>query len=400
MSIAASDKPRLVFIANSMYTHLLSGGDIHTINMATAAVNAGYPVHFFAGHALKRELDRRSLNFTITLTDKGTLALDDYATFKGQLRLLWDYLGRLMGTLKKLRGIQKHDVVYANSEFWWDSLPTIFCKARRKLLFLAMDCPTMLQIICKSRPDIKSSRLPSLHYWASQMFTLWTYRFCEKKRMLYVHPNQKRRLQQLGYKEEELYLISSGVDLGRCLNVTAGKKIYDVIWTGRVHQQKGIEDLISTLVFLNATIDGFRAVIVGNVKHALEPRFKALGLTDSVELAGFVSEEEKFRLMKSSRLFLMPSRYESWGTVVAEALACGLAVLAYELEVYRPIFGDLLYYVKKFDVQEFKHAAADLIKKSRTDQLSANQARLEKFQQETTWLAAGNRFLDSVRSLG
>jgi glycosyltransferase involved in cell wall biosynthesis len=399
MSIGAPDKPRLIFIANSMYANLLSGGDIHTINMAVTAIKAGYSVHFFAGHALKSELERRGICFTITLTDKGVMPSGDFTTLRGQLRLLWDYLGRLAGSLHGLSEIQEDDVVYANSEFWWDSLPAIFCKSRRKLLFLAMDCPTLFEIIGRSRPDITRIRLPSLHYWMSQMLTLWTFRLCREKRMLYVHPNQKPRLSKIGYRENELFLISSGVDLASCLETPAQEKTYDVIWTGRVHPQKGIEDLVATLAFLAMRIGNFRAIIVGNVKQTIEPRIKALGLTDKIEFAGFVSEAEKFRLMKSSRLFLMPSRYESWGTVIAEALASGLPVLAYDLEAYRPIFGNLLQYVKPFDVQAFKQAAVGLIEKCRANQPLVDQALLHRFKQETTWQAAGGRFLNSIQSM-
>lgn len=324
---------------------------------------------------------------------------NDYATLGGQLRLLWDYFGRLAGSLKKLSEIQTDDIVYANSEFWWDSIPLIFCKARRKLLFLAMDCPTWTEIIRKSRPDVKPIRLPSVHYWMSQMFTLWAFRFCRQKRMLYVHPNQKERLVKIGYRGNELFLISSGLDLAACSGTPPQKKVYDAIWTGRVHHQKGIDDLIATLAFLAVRIENFRAVLVGNVKKSLESRVQALGLSDKIEFAGFVSEAEKFRLMKSSRLFLMPSRYESWGTVIAEALASGAPVLAYDLEVYRPIFGNLVRYVKPFDVEAFKKTAAELIEKSRVGQSLVDEVLLERFKQETNWTAAGNRFLNAVESL-
>jgi glycosyltransferase involved in cell wall biosynthesis len=119
-----------------------------------------------------------------------------------------------------------------------------------------------------------------------------------------------------------------------------------------------------------------------------------------VEFSGYVSESEKFRLLKSSRVFLMPSRYESWGIVIGEALAIGLPVVAYELEAYRPVFGELLRYVPAFDVEAFKHAAADEIQKSRVGEHWLDQAKLARFIRENSWEAVGQRFIDTIKSLG
>jgi glycosyltransferase involved in cell wall biosynthesis len=87
-----------------------------------------------------------------------------------------------------------------------------------------------------------------------------------------------------------------------------------------------------------------------------------LGLSENVTFSGLVSEEEKFRLLKSSRVFVMPSRYESWGIVVGEAIVSGIPVVAYRLDCCPPIFGDFVHYVKPFDTDAFKRAVEDEIR--------------------------------------
>lgn len=395
----SAEKPRLVFVANTMYSNIVSGGEIHTCNLTASALAAGYRVHFLAGHALKDELQRRGLPVSVSVTDKQVMAPRDFGTLGGQLSLLVDYSRRLRGTLPKLAQIQPDDVVYSATDFWWDILPVLRSRAVRKILYLGMDCPTFAEIAFKTRPDVKSIRLPSLHYWLTQHMALRLFRHCRRKRLIYTHYNQKPRLLRMGYREEDLVFVSNGVDLKQPAAVPEQKKIYDAAWVGRVHKQKGIEDLIATLGFLSNQIENFRAIMVGDLQKMLAPPIAAAGLAERVQFSGYVSEAEKFRLLKSSRVFLMPSRYESWGIVIGEALATGLPVVAYDIEAYRPVFGELLRYVPAFDLEEFKRAAAEQIHRARTGEKILDQAKLARFIHENSWEAVGRRFLGAVQSL-
>jgi glycosyltransferase involved in cell wall biosynthesis len=399
MQLSGSPKPRLVFVANTMYSNIVSGGEIHTCNLTARALAAGYQVHFFTGHAMKAELERRGLPVTVTVTDQRVMPPRDFGTLPGQMSLLLDYSRRLRGTLPRLGEIQRDDVVYSATDFWWDIIPVLRSRAIRKIMYLGMDCPTFGEIVFKTRPDVKSIRLPSVHYWLTQQMALRRFRHWPQKRLIYTHHNQKARLLRLGYREQDLVLVSNGVDLKQPAAVPDQKKVYDAAWVGRVHKQKGIEDLVATLGFLSREIKDFRAILVGDLKKMLAPQIAAAGLASKVEFSGYVSEAEKFRLLKSSRLFLMPSRYESWGIVIGEALATGLPVVAYELDAYRPVFGDLLRYVPAFDLEAFKRAAADEIQKARTGQRTLDRAKLARFIEENSWDAVGQRFLAAVQSL-
>jgi glycosyltransferase involved in cell wall biosynthesis len=400
MPPANAEKPRLVFVANTMYSNIVSGGEIHTCNLTASAIAAGYQVHFLAGHALKAELERRGLPVTVSVTDKQIMLPRDFGTLPGQLSLLVDYSRRLRGTFPWLTKIGPDDLVYSATDFWWDIIPVLRSRALRRIMYLGMDCPTFGEILFKSRPDVKSIRLPSLHYWLTQHMALRLFQHCPRKRLIYTHYNQKPRLLKMGYHEEDLAFVSNGVDLKQPAAVPEQKKVYDAAWVGRVHKQKGIEDLIATLAFLSREIKDFRAMMVGDLQKMLAPQIATAGLSKQVEFSGYVSEAEKFRLLKSSRLFLMPSRYESWGIVIGEALATGLPVVAYELAAYRPVFGDLPRYVPAFDLDAFKRAAADEIQKARVGEKTLDQDKLARFIQENSWEAVGQRFLGAVRSLG
>jgi glycosyltransferase involved in cell wall biosynthesis len=77
---------------------------------------------------------------------------------------------------------------------------------------------------------------------------------------------------------------------------------------------------------------------------------------DNIQLAGFVSEEEKISLLKRSQFFFFPSYEEGWGIALAEALYCECRCLCYELPHYRSIFGEFPVYARLGDPAEFIHA--------------------------------------------
>ncbi|MGB7767568.1 MAG: glycosyltransferase [Verrucomicrobiia bacterium] len=384
---------------NGIFGEGIGGGDIYFYFMARAALDAGYPIHFFGGHAFQHYLKKQSLPLSLTLTDSSPGNLGDVGTLSGQFRLLWDFGRRVRGTLPRLGEIKPDDIAYAASDYWFDTIPLIRCRARTKILYLGMTAPTFGQIVFRHRADVTSVRLPSLYYWMSQQFSLRWFRRCRGGMITYSHPKIRDRLKQFGYAESDLWYVPNGSDVAAADRVPPQPKQFDVAWMGRVHPQKGIDDLLATLAWLKQQLPDFRAVIIGKSRDQLEPVIGRMGLQENVTFSGLVSEEEKFRLLKRSRVFVMPSRYESWGIVIGEALACGVPVVAYELDAYRPVFGNLPHYVKPFEIETFKPAVAAEIKASRAGTTRLDAALLARFKRENSWGTAETRFLDALREL-
>jgi glycosyltransferase involved in cell wall biosynthesis len=73
----------------------------------------------------------------------------------------------------------------------------------------------------------------------------------------------------------------------------------------------------------------------------------------NIQLAGFISEEEKIVLLKKSACFFFPSYEEGWGIALAEALYCECRCLCYQLPHYQSIFDDFPAYVRLGDPEDF-----------------------------------------------
>jgi glycosyltransferase involved in cell wall biosynthesis len=264
----AASHPRVVFFVNGIYTKHIAGSDIYLTHMARAAIEANYPVQFFGGHALSWFLERQGLPLNQTVTDSKVADLGDAGSIGGQLKLLLDNTRRFFGTLKCLKEVGRQNISVAISDFWWDTLPMILCRARGKILYLGMTAPSLRQVLFRTRADVPPSRFGSLHFWFSQQLSLRCFRLCRGGFVIYGHPEIKDYLLRFGYRESQLVYVGNGIDVSAAQSVPDQPKQFDVAWTGRVHPQKGIDDLLATLKWLKEQLPDFRAVIIGKSKDA------------------------------------------------------------------------------------------------------------------------------------
>jgi glycosyltransferase involved in cell wall biosynthesis len=390
---------KIHFVSNGLFSTRIAGGDIHFLKLAEAAAPAGYALNFFGGHALAEVIAQHNLPGTITLTDDAQMGKVNQGSLGGQLAMFRDFYRRYRRMLRQLHLIAPDDFVYATSDYWFDVLPVAHSPARRKLMVLHMEAPDLGQIIRRSRPDVDRLRLASLHYWMSQERSLRHFTNCPTKRLFHLHPLMTTRLRKLGMREEELVLTSYGLDVATSEAVPAQTRVYDVVWIGRVHRQKGIEDLLATLAQLARKFENFRAILIGNVRDELSRPVRELGLEDNVEFSGFVSETEKIRLFKASRVFLMPSRHEGSPRVMGESIIAGTPVVAYDIPNYRPLFGDFVRYAPPFNLGAFQQTAASEIEEMRAGRNHLEARDLADFKRENSWETTQAKFVRTLEGL-
>ena len=217
--------------------------------------------------------------------------------------------------------------------------------------------------------------------------------------VFHLHPAMRPHLLKLGCTDDELTCVSYGLDVKQTEAVPDQQRIYDVVWIGRVHRQKGIDDLMATLAHLAKRMKDFRAIFIGNLEESLRPEVQRLGLAQQVEFSGFVSEQEKIRLFKASRLFLMPSRHEGSPRVIGESIICRVPVVAYDIPNYRPLFGGYVRYVPPFDLAAFQQAAESEVLKMRKGDNYLERMNLADFKRENSWETTQAKFVEALQRL-
>lgn len=95
-----------------------------------------------------------------------------------------------------------------------------------------------------------------------------------------------------------------------------------ILYIGRLDRYKMVDRVIEAMEFLPQDYHFF---IGGAGEHSVELHrlIEEAGLRERVRLLGYVSEEEKYRWMKTCDLFINLSGVEAFGMTVLEALAAG-----------------------------------------------------------------------------
>jgi glycosyltransferase involved in cell wall biosynthesis len=112
------------------------------------------------------------------------------------------------------------------------------------------------------------------------------------------------------------------------------------LFVGRLVASKGVRDAIRAWASVQAAVPEAKLVIAGEgpERSAAAALAHQLGIASAVEFVGFVSEQEKRRLLSESSVFVAPSYEEGWGIAVGEALASQIPVVAYQLETLDELF--------------------------------------------------------------
>lgn len=133
-----------------------------------------------------------------------------------------------------------------------------------------------------------------------------------------------------GLTDQPVEIIPNGINLELYKPSEISNPSPMILYVGRLEKRKGVKYLLKAMAILQIHCPGARLVIAGDGpdREKLESYAAEKGLS-SVSFLGFVSQEEKIRLMQNARVFCSPALYgESFGIVLLEAMACGTPVVA------------------------------------------------------------------------
>jgi glycosyltransferase involved in cell wall biosynthesis len=251
----------------------------------------------------------------------------------------------LMQTLKGIRGVrdirlspdEKH-LIMATSEFHPSCVPAMRLKRRYPHVPLAVGLYFFAPKWFSGQPG------PGFMFTAYRPFQQRIYkRILREAEMILTTVAQDRDTMIAdGRRPETVFAVLGGVDLSIPQSVPEPeKKMFDAVFISRLHPQKGPMELLDVWKILMRKKPDARLAMIGSgpLDAQCKARAKKLDLGNNVEFFGFRDGVEKYQIIKSARVVVYPAVFEVGGMASAEALACGLPGVSFDLpplRVYYP----------------------------------------------------------------
>jgi glycosyltransferase involved in cell wall biosynthesis len=180
------------------------------------------------------------------------------------------------------------------------------------------------------------------------------------------------------------------------------KSINYILFTGVLRARKGLFDLIKSAALVNKKMPNTKFVICGTgpLLRKLKEQVGELGLQQQIIFTGRVDREKLIRLYQNATVFVVPSIYEGLPTVLLEAMACGLPVVATNIGGNRDVIssGTNGFLVPKRSPEEMTKKILELMDNEPLRIRIGTEAR-ETVMNKYTWNKVADKFINLYQEL-
>lgn len=148
-----------------------------------------------------------------------------------------------------------------------------------------------------------------------------------------VSPSSMKDLKKLGFVDRDIFIAYNSIH-----NIIYGvnyekSRLPMAAYVGRVKAYKRLEIALDVFKHILKKIPEAKFVIGGDGDNLNKLKLKAkkLGIDESVEFLGFVSDRKKWEIMQKAWVFLMPSVKEGWGITIIEAAMSGTPCVGFDV---------------------------------------------------------------------
>ena len=310
----------------------VSGVLKHYTLVAKEWIARGHPTDFLMASAGFRQLEN-------LCPEAGRVSSDRFFDATSYLNQTWRYLPaygwRLLNS-HLVRLPKRYDVVYASNFQVFDVYAAKVIARRQNAAFIVK-----LQHIMHSQPK-RRGLFDHLFIITERWATRTANRNADLIMCLSepVKTDYRHLEKMLALTPSRIELVGCGLDFADIDPTNTTEKRYDVVFLGRMHEQKGVLELPEVWARVIEQIPTARLVVIGEgpQRATVQQLIKDQGIDDSVNFTGGIPESKKNELLSSSRIGLSLSYEEGWGLSVTEYLAAGLPVVAYDLPVFQSVF--------------------------------------------------------------
>ena len=292
----------------------------------------------------------------------------------------WTYLGFVVNYIARIiEGIRvgltlklddsPNTIIYSASEFWMDCLPAVILKIKYpKIKWVAGWYQTAPKpwIGYTEGERVNKYNLSAFLYWVVQQpIKPLISHFADF--VLVNNENEKEQFPRLN-KQGRAIVVLGAVDIKKIgnwkLEIGNLPKVYDAVFQGRFHPQKGVVELIDIWKMIVKERPDAKLVMIGDGPLMKNVKFQIsnLKLDKNIILAGYLFDgEEKYRIFAQSKIVVHPAFYDSGGMAAGEAMAFGLPCVGFNLSSYKYYYPKGMEKVKVGDLDSFADKILQLL---------------------------------------
>ncbi len=306
---------RIAYVHDAIYPFVKGGAEKRIYELSKRLVNRGHEVHVFGMRwwGEKPEIEQEGVHLHGVCK-----AVSLYSKGRRSIRAAMTFARNVLPSLMK----ERFDII--------DCYQAPYLHA----------FPTKVGALLKRTPLVVTWHEVWRGYWREYLESLGTVgKLMEKTillgladRVIAVSDQTKDDLVSLGAKADKISIVPNGIDFNSISKVSPSPEKLDVVYLGRLIRPKNVDVLLKAVAILKGEFPGLKVGIIGNgpEKENLENLAEELGIQNNAKFFGFVEDfNEVVALMKSSKVFVIPSTQEGGASIVTlEANACGLPVVA------------------------------------------------------------------------
>lgn len=249
-----------------------------------------------------------------------------------------NYLLRVWQTIRILKDTED-EIIYSSTDVFPDIFPAfIIKKLYPKRVWIAR-----MHHIIPLPSQREGNFLVNFMTYILQKFSV---KMMKMNADLIIALNEQVKISLIksGVVKNKIEVLGAGIDYQKITKqkVIHGTKIYDGVFLGRFHRTKGIYDLIPIWKNVISKYPEAKLAVIGASHKEISNELNRLaikeGIQKNIDILGYLSSEKVYSIMKKAKIFLFTDHEAGFGIAVAEAMACGLPVIGWDIGILGNIF--------------------------------------------------------------
>lgn len=295
---------------------------------------------------------------------------------------------QIINTCIRLLKIKGDIVIYSASSWSPDVIPAILMKKKNPSSKWIASCflrgPSPFKGFDLAY-EKKRRLLPNIRLLASSLMDFTSNVFIVRyaDAIFVTNDLDKKFYIDKGVSPLKLRAIYGGVELAEIEKIPEQQMKYDGCFVGRIHPQKGVIYLINIWGKVCEEKRDAKLALIGNgpkwYENKVKDEISKRHLEKNIDLFGFVDGTRKYKILKSSKVFLHTSVYDNCGMTAAEGMTCGLPAVRFDIPELKVAYPRGMLVAPLKDCETFAKCVltllteSDLYNKVRQDALGASK---------------------------